>query len=295
VTHIHRYAAAHRERFCEAYMDDPASVLAMEPAECERVTEKLGSFYRGHLETTGLDGYIVGMSGGIDSTVTAHLLVDAVGPENVFGVIMPGPHSDGDHVEDALAVADRLDMRTNEPDRFRKRIGEAVDTLEKLGRRQEGQRQRLKRGNILARCRMTVLRDIAKARDALVAGTTNASERDLGYMTMAADGLGGVDNEALYELYKTSVRDLAGFMGVEERIIEKAPTADLWEGQRDKDELLHGYDVLDKVLAGLVLDLDKEEIVEAVDAVAHQDVEAVRMRKKEMAYKRSLPPHPSFS
>lgn len=295
MVHIHRYASAHRDRFLEAYMDDPGSVLAMEPAECERVMEQLTSFYRGHLETTGLDGYVLGLSGGIDSTVIAHMLVEAVGPEKVFGVIMPGPHSDADHVEDAQGIADRLDIRTNDPDRFRDRIGDAIDTLEKLGRRQEGQRQRLKRGNILARCRMTVLRDIAKARDALVAGTTNASERDLGYMTLAADGLGGVDNEAIYALYKTSVRDLARFMDVEERIIEKAPTADLWKGQRDKEELLHGYDVLDKVLAGLRLDLEDEEIVEAVDAVAQQDVEAVRMRKEEMAYKRSLPPHPSFS
>jgi NAD+ synthase len=295
MTYIHRYTAANRERFREAYMDDPGSVFAMEPAECERVMDQLCSFYRGHLETTGLDGYVLGLSGGLDSTVTAHLLVEAVGPENVFGVIMPGPHSDEDHVEDARDVADRLDIRTNDPERFRERIGDPVDTLEKLGRRQDGDRQRLKRGNILARCRMTVLRDIAKARDALVAGTTNASERDLGYMTLAADGLGGVDNEALYELYKTSVRDLARFLDVDKRIIEKAPTADLWEGQRDKDELLHDYDILDRILAGLVLDIDDADIVEAVDAVAQQDVEAIRRRKQQNAYKRSLPAHPSFS
>lgn len=295
MTYIHRYTAAHRDRFREAYMDDPGSVLSMEPAECERVLDQLCSFYRGHLETAGLEGYVLGLSGGIDSTVTAHLLVEALGPEKVFGVIMPGPHSDEDHVEDARAVADRLGIRTNDPEQFRERIGETVDTLEKLGRREEGDKQRLKRGNILARCRMTVLRDIAKARDALVAGTTNASERDLGYMTLAADGLGGVDNEGLYELYKTSVRDLAGFFDVEERIIEKVPTADLWAGQRDKDELLHDYDILDRILAGLVLDIDDADIVEAVEAVAHQDVEAVSRRMGQMAYKRSLPAHPSFS
>ncbi|MDY6770388.1 MAG: NAD(+) synthase [Candidatus Nanohaloarchaea archaeon] len=296
MTYVHNYTADRHERFAAAFREDPTQLLELAPAECETVKARLTEFYRGHLESSGLRGYVVGLSGGIDSSVTAHLLADAVGPERVFGVIMPAEHSSEDDVEHARAVADRLGIPTNDPDQVREHIDDAVETLERLGRRvDDEEEQRVKRGNILARCRMIVARDVAKARESLVAGTTNASERDLGYMTLAADGLGGIDNEALYELYKTSVRSLARFMDVDEAIIEKLPSADLWKGQRDKDELLHGYDVLDQILVGIAIGMDDDAIVDAVDAAGKGDAAMVRERKQEMAYKRDLPPHPSFS
>lgn len=291
--YIHTYTGGDTARYRAAYRDDSRSLLRLDDPECRRVTDLITGFYRDHLSSSGLSGYVVGLSGGIDSTMTATLLADAVGPETVHGVIMPAAHTPDDAVDDALAVADGLGITTNDPDTFRDRIGDAVDTIEALG--EAGDDQRVKRGNILARCRMAVLRDVAKARDSLVAGTTNASERDLGYMTLAADGPGGIDNEGLYDLYKTSERDLARFHDVPARVIEKAPTADLWAGQRDSDELSFTYDVLDRVLVGLRLDRSPAAIADVVDTVDAADAAAIRDRVERMRFKREPAPHASLS
>ncbi len=291
--YIHTYTGDDRAAYVETFRDDPVSLLRLDDTECERVTDIITGFYRDHLDRSGLSGYVVGLSGGIDSAMIATLLAEAVGPEKVHGLVMPAAHTPAEAVDDALAVADDLGITTNDPATVRSRIGDAVDVLASLG--EESDEQRLKRGNILARCRMAVLRDVAKARDALVAGTTNASERDLGYMTLAADGPGGIDNEALYDLYKTSERGLARFHGVPARIIEKAPTADLWPGQRDQDELSFTYDVLDQVLAGLRLDLSHDAIARQVDAVDADDVAAVASRVENTRFKREPAPHASLS
>lgn len=291
----YRGTADSRQDAREQFRTDPTALLHIDDEEAARIAARITDFYRDHLDTAGLRGYVIGLSGGIDSSTVAHLLVDAVGPERVHGVIMPAEHSDPAHVEDAAAVAEQLGITTSDYNQFQDRIGDAVDILTDLGEPvDDADTQRLKRGNVLARCRMIVLRDVAKARDALVAGTTNASERDLGYMTLAADGKGGIDNEGLYGLYKTTERDLARYLGVPDHIVEKPPTADLWQGQTDEAELGFSYTVLDQVLLGLQLDIALEKIAETVDDV---DIEAVRRIHRQVqhtAYKRELAPHPEL-
>lgn len=292
---IHNYTADNREGFLQTYRDNPYALLTITPDEARRITDVIINFYRDHLDEAGMDGYVVGLSGGLDSATVAHLLVKAVGADNVHGVIMPAEHTRQEDIDHAVRVANELEITTNDQVRFRERIDGIVDEIEALGEPVEDEaEQRVKRGNILARCRMTVLRDIAKCRDALVAGTTNASERDLGYMTMAADGLGGVDNEALYTIYKTTEQDLADYLNVPESIIEKEPTADLWAGQADTDELSFPYDVLDRVLAGVTLDLSDDGIADAVSAVSADDVSRIRRRVEQNRFKQELPPYPSF-
>lgn len=292
---IHRYDPADRDTYVSAYRDDPRSLLRIDDGAADRLVDTITAFYRDHVDDAGMDGYVVGLSGGIDSTVTAYLLADAVGAANVHGLILPAAHTEEQDVQDAETVADTLGITTNSPDTFREQAGSIVDTLEQLGAPVDDPAgQRVKRGNILARCRMTVIRDVAKARHALVAGTTNASERDIGYMTLAADGLGGIDNEALYDLYKSTVRDLARYLGVPERIIEKTPSADLWQGQTDAAEIGYTYDVLDQVLAGLQLDLDRTEIAAVVDDITDEDVDRIAEQVATTAYKRQLPPTPNL-
>lgn len=276
------------------YRFDPETLLHIDEDEARQLQKKITDFYMNHLQRSGMDGYVVGLSGGVDSVTTAHLLADAVGADNVTGVILPPPHAEMAD-PDAVHMANELGITTNDYTAFREKIGAVVDTLEGLGQEHDdADVQLVKRGNILARCRMIVLRDIARSTDSLVAGTTNASERALGYMTLAADGTGGVDNEALYELYKTTVRDLAAHLGVPEGIIQKTPSADLWPGQTDRDELDFSYDVLDRVLVGLQLDMDTDTIVDAVPPVAPDDVEAISDRVDKYAYKQEPSPYPEF-
>ncbi len=292
---IHAYTPDNREGFLQTYRDNPHALLTITPDEARRITDVIINFYRQHLEESGMNGYVVGLSGGIDSATVAHLLVKAVGPERVHGVIMPANHTREADINHAVRVANDLDITTNDQALFRDRVDGIVDDLTELGEPVDDERtQRVKQGNVLARCRMIVLRDSAKARSALVAGTTNASERDLGYMTMAADGLGGVDNEALYNLYKTTEKDLAEYLNVPADIIEKTPTADLWKGQTDADELTFPYEVLDRVLTGVQLQLPDDSIADAVSAVSAEDVKQVRERVEKNRFKQELPPHPEF-
>lgn len=279
----------------QAYEERPLNVLEVNDKEAQRIVNTVTAFYQEQLDDGGTDGYIIGLSGGIDSSAVAYLITEAVGPENVYGVILPAEHTREEDVELAQHVASELGIATNELSRFREQIDAIVDQLERLGKPVDAKnKQRVKRGNILARCRMIVLRDIAKARNELVAGTTNASERDLGYMTLAADGKGGVDNEALYDIYKTTERQVAAQLGVPQEVIEKAPTADLWQGQTDQDELRYPYKVLDQILAGLRLDFSAEAVAECVDRVTASDVEAIQKRVERNWFKRGLAPHPSF-
>jgi NAD+ synthase len=291
--YIHRYLSTRTKAFREQYRGNSVSLLSIDDTEAVRLVEEISKFYRQHLKATSLDGYVVGLSGGVDSSLVATLLVDAVGVEKVHGLIMPAEHSRQRDVDDALELADDLGISTNDPERFGERIDGVVDELEGLG--EESEHQQVKRGNILARCRMIVIRDVARAKNALVAGTTNASERDLGYMTLAADGRGGVDNEALYQIYKTTERQLARFVDVPERIITKNPTADLWEGQQDKEELGYGYELLDKVLVGLRLKLRSKEVAEHVEGISREEVSDIESRIARNSFKRRLAPHPSFS
>ncbi|MDY6777226.1 MAG: NAD(+) synthase [Candidatus Nanohaloarchaea archaeon] len=294
MTFIHDLSEETREELRERFHEDPRSVLEVPEQECERLQEELVDFYRQHLEETPMEGYALGLSGGVDSATVAYLLTEAVGPSNVTAVLLPADHTPEEDVEDAVAVAEELGLETNDYERFRSEVDDVVDTLAELGRPVE-EGQQVKRGNILARCRMTVLRDIAKADEALVAGTTNASERFLGYTTLAADGLGGVDNEGLFALFKTTVRDLATYLGVPDRIVEKTPRADLWEGQSDADEIGFSYTVLDQVLAGLRLGLDLEAVAECVEGIDLAGVEQVRKRVERYRFKNRPGPHPSFS
>lgn len=282
------------ESAANLYRFDPETLLHIDNGVAQRLRKKITDFYRNQLQLTGLDGYVVGLSGGIDSTTTAHLLVDAVGADNVTGAILPPPHADGPD-RDAVDVARDLDIATNDYTAFRTEIPAVIDTLEGLGQEHgDADVQTVKRGNILARCRMIVIRDIARANNYLVAGTTNASERALGYMTLAADGKGGIDNEALYELYKITVRDLADHLGVPDDIIEKTPNADLWPGQTDADELGFDYSVIDRVLAGFHLDMAVEDIVEAVPPVSADDVDMIQQRMEQNGYKQEPAPYPEF-
>lgn len=234
------------------------------------LADSLVSWMRAAVSNAGLQGYVVGLSGGIDSAVTAALSVRAVGAENTFGVLMPC-HSQTEDTDYALMLAQALSLDPEVID-----LTAACDALEAT--LPEG--SPMAHANIKPRLRMTTLYYIAQSRSCLVAGTGNKPEMMVGYFTKYGDG--GVDLEPLGELYKHEVRNLAAVLGVPVSIITRPPTAGLWPGQTDEEELGITYDELDAIL----------EALETGDTMPASPAAVARVRRMiaASAHKRALPP-----
>lgn len=248
----------------------------------DAVAAAIRSFARERVEAAGADGVVLGISGGLDSTVAAHLLADALGPERVSGLVMPGAPSSPEHMEDARWLCRDLGLRWKEL---------TIEPLvERVGTVTPDPADRLTTGNVRARMRKLLEYRAANRENRLVVGADNRSEYQLGYFTKYGDG--ACDFRVLSPLYKLEVYDLAEFLGVDERFIEKTPTAELWEGQTDESELGAPYEVIDPVLREL---LDRDATVEEAIRRTDADEEIVR-RLAELhetsAHKRSMPPGP---
>ncbi len=204
----------------------------------EFLERALVSFLEEELAVSGLEGYVVGLSGGVDSAVSAALAVRAVGPERVFAYALPGPTSDPRSLADGRLVAEELGISFE--------VLELKPVVEPLVALLDAAEDRVRVGNLHARLRMTVLFDQAKRRRALVLGTSNKSETLLGYSTLFGDSAASV--QPLGDLYKTQVWALAGRLGLPPQVVQKPPTADLWPGQSDESELGFGYREADRVL-----------------------------------------------
>ena len=191
---------------------------------------------------SGCNGVVIGLSGGIDSAVVTKLAVDALGAENVINVFMPSSTTPKDDHRCTSEFSSSLgtDYRVIG-------ISPMVDAFSSALGLDDG--DRLEKGNISARCRMIILFDIAKRTNHLVLGTSNRSEMMMGYFTKFGDG--ACDALPLVNMYKTNVRQLARLIGVPDDIIAKPPTAGLWEGQTDEEEMGISYVMLDQILYGL--------------------------------------------
>jgi len=207
----------------------------------ELVTEILTRFLRAEIRRAGFQRAVVGLSGGIDSSVVAFLCAAALGPENVLAVTMPYKTSSEATRRDGRAVIEQLGLRTIDVP-----ITEAIDAY--FARFPEA--SQLRRANKCARERMTVLYDQSAAFEGLVVGTSNKSELLLGYGTQYGDMASAVN--PVGDLYKTQLFRLAAHLGVPEPILRKAPTGDLWVGQTDEGELGFTYAEVDRLLVLLV-------------------------------------------
>lgn len=198
-------------------------------------------FLTEQLQETGLTGFVIGLSGGIDSALSASLAVDAVGEDKVIGVIMPYRSSSPASKTDALRLVKRLRIDHRVVD-----ISPMIDAYYA----QIPPEGRVRAGNKMARERMSILFDIAHEMNRLVLGTGNRTEICLGYTTLFGDSACSIN--PIGELYKTEVRRLADMMEVPESIITKPPSADLWTDQTDEGEIGVTYDEIDTVLVKLV-------------------------------------------
>ncbi|MBC7236840.1 MAG: NAD+ synthase [Chloroflexi bacterium] len=252
-------------------------------AEAER--KRIVEFIREQVHGARYERAVVGLSGGVDSSLAAALCAEALGAENVKGLILPYCTSNPESEAHARQVACWLGIPV---ERFE--ITAMVRPL--LEARPMMDSRRL--GNVMARCRMIVLYDESVAFQGLVVGTSNRTEWLLGYFTLGGDGLAAF--EVLGHLYKCQVRQLAAHVGVPEEIIFKAPSADLWKGQTDEGELGFTYNQADQVLYLLTeRGLAPEEIparlaAEGGESVTLDLVEAIRRRMLLTAFKRRLPP-----
>jgi len=243
----------------------------------ELATRILTGFIRDSITKAGMSRAVVGLSGGIDSAVSAYLSARALGAENVLAVRMPYKTSSADSLHDAEAVIEDLGLA-----HITLPITDMADPLI----RRFPKISRLRQGNIMARMRMIALYDQSVAWGGLVMGTSNKTEFLLGYSTIYGDS--GVALHPIADLYKVQVRQLARHLGVPDSIIDKAPSADLWVGQTDEDELGFRYDDADQVLFLLV---DERY---TVDEVAEEGFDRgfamdIWERVKANHYKRTMP------
>jgi len=255
----------------------PAStpLWAIAPADA---LERCRVFLRAQLAASGHRGLVVGLSGGIDSAVAAALAVAALGADKVTGIMMPYATSSAASLTDAMAVAEGLGLAAEKVD-----ITPMADAF--LAAVPDS--ERVRRGNVMARCRMVVLYDRSAQRDALVLGTGNRTEGLLGYTTMYGDNACALN--PLGQLYKTEVRLLAAHCGLPSSVLTKAPSADLWAGQADEDELGVSYAEVDHLLHHLVDERLGERQLAAL-GFAPALVERITVRVRAMAFKRRLPP-----
>lgn len=207
-----------------------------------KLAEKiLTGFIRTELTRAGFNKTLMGLSGGIDSAVSLYLSATALGPENVLAIRMPYKTSPPETLEDAQMMIDDLGVQSMTIE-----ITEMVDPLIN----HYDNMNKLRAGNIMARMRMIILYDQSAAFNGLVMGTSNKSELLLGYSTIFGDSAAAI--QPLGDLYKTQVRQLARALGVPEKVIQKTPSADLWQDQTDEGELGFTYAKVDKLLHLLV-------------------------------------------
>ncbi|MCL4562910.1 MAG: NAD+ synthase [Chloroflexi bacterium] len=240
---------------------------------CQILTE----FLRNEITRSGFHHALVGLSGGVDSSLSCFLAAEALGPKNVTAVRMPYKSSSADSMEHAQMVIDQLGVNS-----ITIPITELADGL--IDQFPEMNDRR--RGNIMARARMIVLYDQSEVSRGLVVGTGNKTEILLGYTTLFGDSASALN--PLGDLYKTQVRQLAAAMGVPKVIIEKPPTADLWLGQTDEGELGFTYAEVDRLLY-LLVD-QRYHPRDCVEAGFSEDfVRGVVERIRRSQYKRMLP------
>jgi NAD+ synthase len=234
-------------------------------------------FIRNEIRKFGFDSVVLGLSGGIDSAVVCELAARALGAENVLALLMPYRTSSRESVEHAQLMVDRLGIGYEVMP-----VTAVVDAF--FTDRQDA--NNLRRGNVMSRSRMLCLYDVSARDGRLVLGTSNKTELLLGYGTMFGDMASAVN--PIGDLYKTQLRGLARHLGIPAPLIDKQPSADLWQGQSDEEELGFSYESVDLLLTMMLEErMDREAILaEGIDAAFYQRVRSMVVRSQ---YKRMMP------
>ena len=243
----------------------------------KEVHSELVEFLRESFKKAGFSKAVLGLSGGIDSALVAYLLRDALGKENVLAIMMPYKSSNPDSLNHAKLVREDLGINSKTIE-----ITDMIDAYFK----NEKEATSLRMGNKMARERMSILFDYSSKENALVVGTSNKTEIYLGYSTQFGDSACALN--PIGDLYKTNIWDLSRYLKIPNELIEKKPSADLWEGQTDEQEMGLTYKEADQVLYRM---LEENKTVEEIlnEGFDKSLVENIVRRMNRSEYKRRMP------
>ncbi len=244
----------------------------------EKTTEDIIEFVQDKVKEANADGLLVGLSGGIDSTLVAFLACKAVGSENVFGIVMPSTTTPTEDKLHGTKIAQKLGIKYKEI---------AIDSiLNEFLAVTQLDADRLSIGNLKARIRMSIMYFYANSKNYLVSGTGNKSEILIGYFTKHGDG--ACDIEPIGELYKTEIYNLARYLDIPKEIIDKPPRAGLWNNQTDEDDIGMTYDLLDKILYNHIdNEMDSKSIAETLN-ISVDDVDSIINRVNRNRHKSNV-------
>ncbi len=243
------------------------------------IVEQIVDFIREEVKNSGTEGIVCGLSGGIDSAAVAYLSIQAIGKEKVSLIHLPEEELENIHTDDAKLIAKELDTKlkiiniTPILKEFIKIIPELETNL-------------LAKGNLKARTRAVILYSFANLENKLVIGTSNKSEISIGYGTKYGDL--AADFFPIGDIYKTHLLEIAEFLGINQRIISKAPTAGLWANQTDEAEIGVSYEKLDSFLVGLELKQDEKALTENLN-LSNEQVKKLADLIKSSKHKREMP------
>ena len=243
----------------------------------KEVHNELVEFLRENFKKAGFSKAVLGLSGGIDSALVAYLLRDALGKENVLAIMMPYKSSNPDSLNHAKLVIEDLKINSKTIE-----ITDMIDAYFK----NEKEATSLRMGNKMARERMSILFDYSSKENALVVGTSNKTEIYLGYSTQFGDSACALN--PIGDLYKTNIWDLSRYLKIPNELIEKKPSADLWEGQTDEQEMGLTYKEADQVLYRMLEENKKVEEVLA-EGFNKNLVDNIVRRMNRSEYKRRMP------
>ena len=268
----------------EATMGKTGVDLSLSEGELEAHRETITAFISEVVEDAGAEGAVLGLSGGIDSTLTAHLAVEALGPEGLYGLVMPSEVNRAENMSDAERVAEGLGIEYDviAIDPIAERFVEAYP---------DGEDDRMALGNVYVRTRAVLNYLAANERNRIVLGTGNRTEAMTGYFTKYGDQ--AVDCNPIGNLYKCQVRQLASHLGVPEDLVEKPPSAGMWEGQTDEEEMGLEYDTVDGILALHVDGPLSRSATRRTLGVREEAIDRVVDLYERSEHKRHMPPAPA--
>ena len=243
----------------------------------KEVHKELVDFLKENFKKNGFSKAVLGLSGGIDSALAAYLLRDALGKENVLAIMMPYKSSNPDSLNHAKLVVEDLKINAKSIE-----ITDMIDAYFK----NEKEASSLRMGNKMARERMSILFDYSSKENALVVGTSNKTEIYLGYSTQFGDSACALN--PIGDLYKTNIWDLSRYLKIPNELIEKKPSADLWEGQTDEQEMGLTYKEADQVLYRM---LEENKTVKEIlaEGFSKDLVDNILKRMNRSEYKRRMP------
>lgn len=241
----------------------------------KKIKEDLIYFLKSEVEKSGLKKVTVGLSGGLDSAVVAVLCKEAFG-DNLNCVLMPSQFSSKSSSDDAIELCEKFDIKY-EIISIEPMVSAFINNM---------QDDKLRIGNFSARMRMSVLYDVSSREKSLVVGTSNRSELLLGYGTIFGDIACAIN--PVGEIYKSDEFEFARLLGVTDAILNKAPSADLWEGQSDENELGHTYKEMDDLLKEMI---DNNKSKEELMSMGFEEsfIDKISYRVKANAFKGKLP------